>query len=205
MTSACFLAAPEELSIAFCSLLKSESDAFTIANRPDIASCPAIAAAYWDFWLSVNLENFSLNSAIVCLIGFMDPSAFVVLIPKALNAAAASVGGFTSRVRIDLNSVPACDPLIPAFAINPTAVAVSSILYFIDPARGATYLNVSPIIATLVLELLDALASTSAKCPESFAFNPKAVIESVTMSDTVPRSSPDAAAKFMTPDNPETI
>ena len=106
---------------------------------------------------------------------------------------------------IDLKDVPAWLPLIPAFAISPIAVAVSSILYFMDPANGATYLKVSPIIATLVLELLDAFASTSAKCPESFAFNPKAVIESVTMSDTVPRSSPEAAAKFITPDNPETI
>ena len=135
----------------------------------------------------------------------MDPSAFVVLTPKSLNAAAASFGGLTSRVMIDRKDVPAWLPLIPAFAISPIAVAVSSMLYFIDPARGATYLKVSPIIPTLVLELLDAFANTSAKCPESFAFNPKAVMESVTMSDTVPRSSPDAAAKFMTPDNPETI
>ena len=48
----------------------------------------------------------------------------------------------------------------------------------------------------------DAFASTSAKCPESSAFRPNAVNASVTMSDVVARSSPDAAARFMMPSIP---
>ena len=63
-------------------------------------------------------------------------------------------------------------------------------------------MNVSPIIDTFVLAFDDAAASTSAKCPESDACSPKAVSASVTMSEVVARSSPDAAAKFMTPSIP---
>ena len=48
-------------------------------------------------------------------------------------------------------------------------------------------------------------ASRSANLFESFAFIPNAVSESVTMSDVVPRSSPDAAARFMTPARPRVI
>ena len=62
------------------------------------------------------------------------------------------------------------------------------------PATGAQYLNVSPIMDTLVLALLEAAASTSAKCPESAAVSPKAVSASVTISEVVARSSPDPAS-----------
>ena len=79
-------------------------------------------------------------------------------------------------------AVPACEPLIPAFAIKPTARAVSSTLNPNVPANGATYLNVSPIKETFVFALDDVFARTSAKCDESSAFNPKAVNASVTIS-----------------------
>ena len=101
-----------------------------------------------------------------------------------------------------LIAVPACSALIPVFAINPAARATSSIVYPSDPATGATYLNVSPIMATFVFELLDACASTSANLSDSSAAIPNAVIASVTMSDTLPRSSPDAAARFIIPGSP---
>ena len=63
------------------------------------------------------------------------------------------------------------------------------------PATGAQYLNVSPIMDTLVLALLEAAASTSAKCPECPAVSPKAVSASVTISEVVARSSPDPASE----------
>ena len=66
-------------------------------------------------------------------------------------------------------------------------------------------MNVSPIIETFVLALLLAAARISAKCPLSFAVSPKAVRASVTMSDVVARSSPDAAARLMIPSMPDSI
>ena len=66
-------------------------------------------------------------------------------------------------------------------------------------------MNDSPIMETFVFALDEAAASTSAKCPESFADNPKAVSASVTISEVVARSSPDAAARFIMPSTPESI
>src|SRR5690606_8798640 len=97
-------------------------------------------------------------------------------------------------VIMERKAVPELDALIPAFAINPNANAVSSALNFNAPATGATYLNDSPNIATLVFALDDAAAKTSAKRPLSSAFIPNAVSASVTMSDTRAKPSPDAAA-----------
>ena len=85
------------------------------------------------------------------------------------------------------------------------ASAVSSAEKPRAPAIGAQYLKVSPIMDTLVLALEEAAARISAKWPESSAFNPKAVRASVTMSDVVARSSPEAAARLMMPSIPETI
>ena len=48
----------------------------------------------------------------------------------------------------------------------------------------------------------DAAARISAKCPLSCADRPNAVNASVTMSDVVAKSSPDAAARFMIPSIP---
>ena len=125
--------------------------------------------------------------------------------PSVSIASAHSFGGLAKRVNIDLNDVPACSPLIPALAISPIAVATSSTEYFSAPARGAAYLKVAPIIDTFVLLLDDAAARTSAKCAESFACKPNAVKASVTISETLARSSPDAAAMFMIPSIPDII
>ena len=111
-----------------------------------------------------------------------------------------------------LNDVPALLALIPLFAINPIATDVSLMLYPSEPATGATYLNVSPIKPTFVL----ADAAVFAKISEKYvafatpfvmpsAAIPKAVIASVTISETEPKSSPDAAAKFITPSMPLSI
>ena len=170
-----------------------------------MASCPAIEAANWVFCASVSPLNFDLNSKIDCRRGLMVPSDFTAEIPNVPKAAAASLGGFTRRVRVDLSAVPASLPLMPELAIKPIANDVSSMLYFIAPAIGATYLKVSPISPTLVLDLEVAAASTSAKCPASPAFRPKADSASVTMSDTRARLSPEAPARFITPPMPSII
>ena len=94
---------------------------------------------------------------------------------------------------------------MPALAIRPIASAVSSAENPKAPAIGAQYLKVSPIMLTLVLALLLAAARISAKCPESFADNPNAVNASVTISEVVAGSSPEAAARFITPSIPESI
>ena len=95
--------------------------------------------------------------------------------------------------------------MIPALAIRPSATDVSSAEIPSAPATGAAYLNDSPIMETFVLALLDAAARTSAKCEESSADSPKAVRASVTISDVVARSSPEAAARFMIPSIPESM
>ena len=58
---------------------------------------------------------------------------------------------------------------------------------------------------TFVLAFELAAASTSAKCPESAAVSPKAVRASVTISEVVAKSSPEAAARFMMPSIPSSI
>ena len=67
------------------------------------------------------------------------------------------------RVKMEFNSVPAWDALIPLFAMSPMPRATSSMEYPRAPDAAPTYLKVSPIMATLVLALDDATASTSAK------------------------------------------
>src|SRR5699024_1902719 len=93
-------------------------------------------------------------------------------------------------------------PLTPALAIKPNATDVSSRLYPNAPATGATILKASPSPETSVLALDDAAAITSAYLPASLAASPKALMESVKISDTRPKSSPDAAARFSTPSIP---
>ena len=66
-------------------------------------------------------------------------------------------------------------------------------------------MKLSPSNPTVVLEPVVAVASTSAKCALSLAERPNAVSASVTMSDTVPKSSPDAAARFIMPGRPSII
>ena len=115
---------------------------------------------------------------------------------------------FTSPARLFMivrSAVPAWEPLIPAFAIRPMAWAVSSAEKPKAPAIGAQYLNVSPIMETLVLALEEAAARMSAKWAESSALMPKAVRASVTISDVVARSSPEAAARFMIPSIPPSM
>ncbi len=92
--------------------------------------------------------------------------------------------------------VLACEDLMPAFAIRPMTSAVSSAENPSAPAIGAQYLKVSPIMNTFVFALELAATRMSAKCPESLAVKPNAVSASVTISDVVARSSPDAAAVF---------
>ena len=63
----------------------------------------------------------------------------------------------------------------------------------------------SPKRATFVFAFEAAVARISANSPASLAWRPNAVKASVTMSETVPSSSPDAAASDMMPPMPSAI
>ena len=133
------------------------------------------------------------------------PSVFVRLIPYLSMYAACCFVGFAMFANAVFRLVPATSAFILAFAIKPMPNDISSTLYPNAPATGATFWNVDPIIDTLVFALLEACANTSEKCPASDADNPNAVNASVTMSDTDPNSSPDAAARFIMPSIPPNI
>ena len=60
-------------------------------------------------------------------------------------------------------------------------------------------------MATLVLDFEEAVASTSAKPAASDACSPNALRASVTISDTVASSSPEAAARDIMPEMPSSI
>ena len=205
MVSAIFLALPSALLICSAREAKSLSDAFTIASNPDIPSCPAKEAASCVFCASDNLPKPVRSSPKTSLNGFMLPFASVRDTPSVFIASFTSSVGFTIRESSERNAVPAWLALIPLFAIRPSANDTSSMLYFIAPATGATYLKDSPSIATSVLEADEAMANTSEKCAASLACNPKAVMESVTISETIAKSSPEAAARFITPSMPFSI
>ena len=198
-------AAPLELLMASVSFRKSASDALTIASRPDMASLPAMPAAYSAFCASVKSENLSRNSTIRELSGFIAPLVSVRERFKSSIYAATSLDGLAKLVSILRKDVPAWDAFIPEFAIRPIATAVSSALYPNAPATGATYLNVSPSMATLVFALELAAARISAKCPLSAAVIPNPVRASVTISEVKARLSPEAAAKSMIPLMPLSI
>ena len=205
MVSAMSWAVPSAVLMAFVSLLKSVSLALTIANRPDIPSLPARLAATsaCSAWLSW-LKPF-LRSTMTSFRDFMLPSLSVRETFSLLIAQSILSVGLTMLVSRVLSAVPAWEALIPLLAMRPRATDVSSTLYPREPATGATYLKDSPNIDTLVLALLDAAASTSAKWAESWAWRPNAVSASVTMSDVRARSSPDAAARFIMPSIPLSI
>ena len=128
-----------------------------------------------------------------------------MLNPSFFIAVEDSLVGFAILVITERRAVPASLPLIPLFAIKPVARAISWIEYPIAPAAAPTYLKVSPIISTFVLAFEDAAAMTSANVPLSDADFPKAVSASVTISEVLARSDPEAAARFMIPPIPETI
>ena len=106
------------------------------------------------------------------------------------------------RVKIEPRAVPALEASTPALVIKPIAKAVSSAEYPNAPARGATVLNVSPIVPMLVLALPEATARMSAKCPLSDADSPKAVKALVTTSEVEAKSLPEAVAKCIMPSIP---
>ena len=205
MVSAMLFAVPSAFAIAVFSFSMSAGAAFIRARKPDMAFLPTRASAFAVCSDSVIRANPYRRSARMSENSRILPSAFVVLsviVPSFSPETTSSPFNFVMMVR---REVPAWDALIPELAIKPMASAVSSTLYPIAPAIGAAYLKVSPIMLTLVLAFEDAAASTSAKCPESSALRPKAVRASVTISEVVPKSSPDAAARFMMPSRPDVI
>ena len=57
--------------------------------------------------------------------GFIEPSALTTEMFNASRAVVTSFVGFASLVITPFNDVPAAPPLIPAFAISPSATVVS--------------------------------------------------------------------------------
>ena len=212
MTAAIRSAAPlypstssEQVEIAVSNFSISPGAAFISARKPDMAFFPTRVSAAAAFSDSVILEKAPRQSAMMSENSLMEPSALVVWIVTFPSSLPDSLSSPCSCVMMVRRDVPAWLPLMPALAIRPIASAVSSAEYPSAPAIGAQYLKVSPIMDTLVLALEEAAARMSAKCPLSSADRPKAVRASVTISDVVARSSPDAAARFMMPSIPESI
>src|SRR5574344_2020042 len=205
MVSAILFDAPSQVSIAVESLSRSPSAAFMMARNPDMAFLPTSASAVLAFSDSESFENASRQSMMISAKGRIVPSALEVCITTSPSLSPESFISPLRLVIMVLSAVPAWVDLIPALAIRPMARAVSSAEYPSAPAIGAAYLKVSPIIDTLVLAFDEAAARISAKCPESLALRPKAVRASVTISEVVARSSPDAAARFMMPSMPSSI
>ena len=133
---------------------------------------------------------------------FIEPSALVMDIPSSSIYCLDSLVGAASLEIIALKLVPAWPATIPLFAMTPRAVATSSMEYPAAPATGATYLKDSPRDWTSVLDALEAIAKTSAKCAASLAARPNPVRELVTMDDASARAIPSLAARFMTPSMP---
>ena len=176
-----------------------------IANMPAMASFPKIVEAAAVCSVSESPPRLPRKLSMTPFSVFMFPELSVKLIPYFSIAVAMLSVGAAMFAREVFKAVPAMLPLMELLAISPSARDVSSTLYFIAPATGATYLNDSPNIPTFVFALALAFASTSAKCPESLAFRPNAVSASVTISEVDPRLSPLAAARFIIPEIPEII
>ena len=170
-----------------------------------MAFFPTSDSAACAFSDSDSLEKAPRQSPRISERSRIDPSAFVVWIVTRPRLSPTRSMGPVRLFMMVRSDVPACEPLIPLLAMSPMASAVSSAEKPSAPAMGAQYLNVSPIMDTLVFALEDAAARMSAKWPESLADRPKAVKASVTMSEVVARSSPDAAARFMMPSIPSSI
>ena len=205
IVSAMLFAAPSALPSASSSFFMSFGLAFIIARNPDIAFLPTRLSAAVAFSEAVRSLNAARVSLIMSPHERMEPSAFVVFMVVSPRRLLLILKSLLREVIILRSEVPACDDLIPALPMSPMLSATSSILYPSEPAIGAAYLKVSPIILTFVLAFALAAAKTSAKCVESSAFSPNAVNASVTMSDVVARSSPEAAARFITPSRPESM
>ena len=176
-----------------------------IASIPLIASFPKMVDAAAVCSVSERPPKLLRKLSMTPFSVFMFPELSVRLIPYLSIASAMLLVGAAMLARDVFKAVPAMLPLIELLAISPNAKEVSSTLYFMAPATGATYLNDSPSMPTFVFELADAFARTSEKCPASFAFSPKAVKASVTISEVLARFSPEAAARLIIPDIPAVI
>ena len=149
--------------MAFCSLSISPGAAFISARKPDMAFLPTNACAAFACSDSDSCENAERQSAKISLRSRIEPSAFVVAISTSPMESPQNLTSPARAVMIARSAVPDCEPLIPLFAIRPIACAVSSQENPREPATGAQYLKVSPIMLTFVFALDDAAASTSAK------------------------------------------
>ena len=155
--------APSHPSIAPRSLLISPSPAFIRARKPDIAFLPTRASALAAFSDSDNPAKATRQSARMSFRLLILPSALLVAIVTSPMFLPTKVTSPARLFIMERREVPACEALIPLFAMRPMASAVSSAENPNAPAIGAQYLNVSPIMLTLVFALEEAAARISAK------------------------------------------
>ena len=170
-----------------------------------MASVPKIVDRAWAWVVASRSPIADRRFCIVPMKSTLPSSVVAMLKPYCSIAFAASVVGSINLDRPERRAVPAWLALMPALPIKPVAIAQSSTVMPRVPHTAPAYLNVSPIMATLVFALLPAATKTSAKCAESDAASPKAVRPSVSMSEVAARSSPLAAAAFITPAIPSSI
>ena len=107
--------------------------------------------------------------------------------------------GFASRDRAPRSAVPAWDPLMPASDMMPMAAAVSSRLWLMELATGATYFMASPMSSVWALVRAAASANTSATWEASEASSPNPRMAEAAISEEVAKSAPEEAAKSSMP------
>ena len=127
----------------------------------------------------------------------MEPSALVTVIPSSFIHPAPSLAGLTSRAIPVLRLLAATLASIPALAITPIYRAASSTSYPAVLKIGAATLIAWDRPLTSNAELLQALAKTSAYFDALSKLSPKPLRVATSPPDTVSRSPPSAAAKFI--------
>ena len=163
MVSAICKDVPSQFAIAPDNLSISAGAAFIRARNPDMAFLPtrvsaALAFSDSDIWSNATLQSAKISERLR-----IEPSELVVAISIFPKDSEQNLTSPESAVIMERIEVPDCVDLIPAFAIRPSASAVSSHENPNAPAIGAQYLNDSPSIDTFVFALELAAASTSAK------------------------------------------
>ena len=126
--SAVFRAVPSAFFKTVCRRLKSSSEASIIEPQAVIARPPKIMPSAVIFVCSSSPRNFSRISTINWLKGLAVRSALYILMPNFSISTATWPGAIDIRVNDVRRLVPACAPLMPAFAIRPSANVKSSIL-----------------------------------------------------------------------------
>ena len=126
MVSAICKDVPSQFAIAPDNLSISAGAAFIKARKPDITflptrDCATLAFSDSDIWSNATLQSAKISERLL-----IEPSEFVVAISISPKADKQNFTSPESAVIMERMEVPDCVDLIPAFAIKPSASAVSS-------------------------------------------------------------------------------